>query len=373
MGPPPPEVSVLGGSLAGSPGPEGFEDPAVVAKIPVEEVCEDPAPDPIPPAPVPADPVATSGVVAHTFGADIDGAQEAAEYVLGTDLLEEESFDDELEARPLSEILRESPARVATMGGILVVALILLFVFVLGRPETPPFNAQALGRQFAPRSVPASQPPVGYQDQTVPSLQLPALAALTAGGPDPGSLTGSFGDPSLDPPSGQSAALTAPSAPAPAPSSSPPPAASPSTTVAPGQCALNDLAITTTTDSVYYGAGESVVVTSKLVDLIPCVFSPQPSGPYSCPTTVTVVDATGAQVYPMTGQSEQCGPVEGGTLATGATRSVTIVWNQQFSVDGIVVQAPDGVYRAVGTWNWATGGPLPGSYNAQSAPFALIP
>ena len=125
-----------------------------------------------------------------------------------------------------------------------------------------------------------------------------------------------------------------------------------------GPCTPQDLLITTTTDSQSYATGTSVTVSSQIKDTVACDFKPVATGPYSCPTSVVIVNSQGNQVWPWSGQGEQCSVPTSGLMEPGSTQSISAVWNQQVpaSSGSGGQQTPAGSYKAVGTWAWSSGG-----------------
>ena len=85
-------------------------------------------------------------------------------------------------------------------------------------------------------------------------------------------------------------------------------------------CTAADLALTTVTDKSAYADGGAVTVTSTIRDVVACDFAPVAAGAYGCPATITMVDGSGNQVWPATGQGEQCSALKSETMQPGATR-----------------------------------------------------
>lgn len=206
------------------------------------------------------------------------------------------------------------PAQVGILGAIVVLALIVGMVFAFGSsgsPEGKPLSQAAVTSTFPTTTVPHRSTTTVPQH---PTAAASGSATTTTTAANPETVV----------------------------------AAAPTTTAPPGPCTTSDLTITTTTDAASYVPGAPVTATTRLVDETACVFTPVPSGEYHCPTTIDFVDSNGDQVYPVSGQGEQCADVTGGTLSPGATRSVAVQWPEQAA----------GQYKAVGTWSWsAVSGP----------------
>jgi hypothetical protein len=147
-----------------------------------------------------------------------------------------------------------------------------------------------------------------------------------------------------------------------------PPLGSPSTTSGVPMCTPGDLTITTSTNSASYPAGGSVSVSSHLVTNTTCTFSPVSA----CPTEMTVHSASGAQVYPVAGQAENCDPVPAETLSGGTALGVSFSWNEQVAGSNGNSQAPPGQYSASVTWWWESGGGGPPfEASAHALPFSV--
>lgn len=223
------------------------------------------------------------------------------------------------------------PAQVGILGAILVLALIVGMVFAFGpsgSPKGSPLSQAAATPTFPTTTVPHRATTTLPQH---PTAAASGSATTTAAAPKPAAVAASA-------------------------------ATSATTTAAPGPCTASDLAISTTTDAASYSPGAPVTATTKLVDDTACVFTPVASGAYSCPTTIVFVNSNGDQVYPVSGQAEQCADVPGGLLSPGATRSVIVVWPEQ---------ATAGQYKAVGNWSWSAASGPADQAEAASALFSI--
>jgi hypothetical protein len=266
--------------------------------------------------------------------------------------------DDEWEPVSVLDTLRSHPAAVTVVGGIGVLALVACMVFFVGRISSSGSNSLSLPSPPDPTpapsaSVPHKSAPIRSVPKSPPSsASSSATAAATAGGAavaDPASAATPEGTTGT---SGSSSPVAAGAATSP--------------------CAPGDLSITTATDNTSYAPGAQVTVTSHLVDDVACVFTPMQAGQYSCPATVLVVDATGSQVYPMSGQSEECAGVPSETLQPGTVVTVTSGWPQQTMGPSGPAQAPGGQYRAQVIWVWSAGsGSAPNQVAADSPPFSI--
>lgn len=272
-----------------------------------------------------------------------DSDNQAGPPELETSGTEPEATDAEWTMRPWRE--RIQGADVAIAGLVLILGLVTGLVFLLGQPSTVPGSKHLA---FPKLANPSSTP---HRSGSASQSAKPSTA--------------SQGGSALSDASKRSTAqTTSPSTPAVAvtPTTAPKSKGSTPTAVvaAPPQCTPQDLTISASTDSSGYSVGAPVTVTTTLVDKTTCVFDPVAAGQYGCPTTVTIQDQVGNQVFPQPGQPEQCAPVSGGTLKPGQSRSVQLVWNQD----------PPGEYTAVGTWAF---GPSSSPYqdSASSQPFVV--
>jgi hypothetical protein len=268
--------------------------------------------------------------------------------------------DDEWEAVSLLDTVRSHPVAVVVVGGMGVLALVACMVFLVGRlqhasnslalpspvPSVPSTNTPA---KAAPNDPPTkSRSPASVP----PSTTARAPDNATAAEPDDGDAASSDGTAGT--------------------SDAPTPVAGATGTTATGPCNPSDVTVTTATDSSSYSPGAQVKVTSRLVDDAACAFTPVQSGEYSCPATVLVVDGSGSQVYPMSGQKEQCADVPSETLAPGTVVTVTSAWPQQVMGTTGPGQAPSGQYRAQVIWIWSSGGgAAPYEVTADSPPFSV--
>lgn len=174
--------------------------------------------------------------------------------------------------------------------------------------------------------------------------------------------------------------VPSPTLPAPLPRNAPAPARSPSddsqvvNQPAPQPCTPSELAASTATDSSSYRPGSPVRVTTELRDDGgPCVFTPAKAGQYECGTSLVVDGASGDQVWPVPGQSEQCAQPSATVLQHGYTESVSVSWDQQYlpRSSSPEAQAPSGSYEAVGKWSWNGPGQQVYTLSADSAPFTI--
>jgi hypothetical protein len=267
--------------------------------------------------------------------------------------------DDEWESVSLLDTLRSHPAAVTVVGGIAVLALVAGMVFFVGRISSSGSNSLSLPSPPDPApapSAPHKSAPVRSEPKSPPSSASPAAtAAPTAGGAavaDPASAAAPDGTTDTSGSAGSVAAGAAGAATSP--------------------CAPGDLSITTATDNSSYSPGAQVTVTSHLVDDVACVFTPVQAGQYSCPATVLVADASGSQVYPMSGQSEECAGVPSESLQPGTVVTVTSGWPQQTMGPSGPAQAAGGQYRAQVIWVWSAGsGAAPYQVTADSPPFSI--
>ncbi|HUY64699.1 MAG TPA: hypothetical protein VMV14_09335 [Acidimicrobiales bacterium] len=128
------------------------------------------------------------------------------------------------------------------------------------------------------------------------------------------------------------------------------------------------------TDSGAYASGAPVTVTTTMRASRPCSYQPVGAGQYGCPTTLVVTDASGNQVWPWSGESEQCSVPAPTVLQAGSTETLRAAWNQQVRAPNGTggEQAPPGSYQAVGTWSWSAGpGQTPYNVAVRSAPFVI--
>jgi hypothetical protein len=228
--------------------------------------------------------------------------------------------------------LERYPVQIGIVGAILVLAIVLSAVYLVGQSPNTPSNSLTQGAKVAPDTTlaPSTSPDGTAATPTSPSSTVPQTSA---------------------PSSAAKPAVAAKSS-----SGSTPTTAAGS----PGPCKSSDLSISTTTGSSSYGLGSSVTAVTKVVDDTACVFTPLPSGQYSCPATLVFVDGNGNQVYPVNGQGEQCASVSSGTLHPGSALTVTLNW----------AATTDGQYRAVGVWSWSGSG-SPSQVTADSSAFTV--
>jgi hypothetical protein len=165
------------------------------------------------------------------------------------------------------------------------------------------------------------------------------------------------------------APVTAPSiVPAPPPTTAPAPAVVASSE----QCTPSDVTVTTTTDASSYPPDTYVVVTTVVSDVVPCSFVPDTAAGSSCPSAVSIVNASGTQVWPAPGQGEVCSPPVTRILEPGDVETLRAEWNQAvLSTGDRWAPAPAGTYVALGDWSWADGGSSPYQAQAPSASFTV--
>lgn len=128
----------------------------------------------------------------------------------------------------------------------------------------------------------------------------------------------------------------------------------------PQLCNPADGTITTTTDRTSYQSGDTVTATTTLRDTVSCIFQPHPTGQYDCGTSLVFDESSGTQVFPASGQPEQCVQPAPSTLKPGQTQSVSLTWPA----------VPSGQFTAVATWSW-NGPSQPYTVNVGSAPFTV--
>jgi hypothetical protein len=258
---------------------------------------------------------------------------------------------DDWYRRPWKE--RVQATDVAIAGLLLVILLVGGLVFLLTRPSTVVGSEPLAVRPASPPSHNAARSQGHTQSGTNKDPAATTTPSLLGGSPALVTTSNGAGA------SGSSPAAEPPDSARAAPSS-----VSVSATGAPTQaCTPGDLTISTVVQSENYPFSSGLTVTTQLVDNVACVFDPVPSGPYSCPTTVTVVNQVGDQVYPYPAQGEQCGQVAAGALSPGESRTVSLVWSQ----------AAPGTYSGVGSWSWGQTGTTPYQVSASSQPYTVGP
>jgi hypothetical protein len=139
----------------------------------------------------------------------------------------------------------------------------------------------------------------------------------------------------------------------------------PTTTAGPKWCTPADLEVSISTDSSSYALGQTVELTTEVVDLVACLFEVETPAGLTCGDSVAV-DQSGEQLWPWPGQGEECSPPAATVLRPGEEESLAASWNQQvLTTDGTSEQAAPGTYDAVGMWAWVVGaGQAP--YQAQA-------
>jgi len=219
-------------------------------------------------------------------------------------------------------------------------------------------------------AAPAPAPDPGPASSAAASSAAASPAAASPAGPTPASSVAGL-EPTkaattgvADPPT---RATPSPHDPASTTTTSAPPP------MAPGQCTADDVTVTTATDASAYGPDGPVTITTTIRDALACVLDPVPTGPYDCGTSVTVDNGTGARVWPVPGQSEQCAQPPATALSPGAGLSVGVVWTGLSNVPGTGsdLPAPPGEYVAAGTWSWAGPSGQTVTVTGDSPPFAL--
>ena len=167
---------------------------------------------------------------------------------------------------------------------------------------------------------------------------------------------------------GQAAPPETTLAPTTVPTTAVPPTTGPSvaTTTSPAAggtplCTPADLSLSTSTGQSSYVQGSSVSATTSVTDVVACDFQPEPDAAYGCAATVVFEGAGGQEVWPTSGQAEQCSVPPARVLVPGSSESLTITWP---------LAEPTGSYTAVGTWAWFEGGATSVAH-VDSGPFAV--